>query len=434
MNKEFELAYGNSRAKFSISQDNLLGVIKPVNIVPLENPSVEVKRAIKNPIGSAPLTEIVSPGEKVCIVVSDKTRTAGTEIVVPIIIEELLKSGIFIEDILILFATGTHSQHTRKEQEAIVGPQIASRVMLLDHDCRDESNLKYIGYTNRGTRVIVNRQLIEFDRIILTGVITYHYFAGFGGGRKSILPGTAAFSSIEANHKLTMSPHPGEGMNEMARTCMLQGNPVHEDMEEAARMVSPDFLVNVVLDDHKDIAKVFAGDFIKAHQRGCDYLNKHYGVPIKEKADVVIVGCGGYPKDIDFVQSHKAMDNAAHALKESGIMVLVAEAAGGFTSPVYEKWYKLGSLEAIEASLRENFSIPGHTVYAAMEKAKKLKVIWLSQQDPKKVKEMGITPAASIKEALLMVEREIGNSWKAYVIPEGYVTFPSICGSCPPKA
>jgi nickel-dependent lactate racemase len=404
-----------------------LGVVQASVVPSLANPSAEVRKALKDPIESPPLSEVVSPGEQIDIVVSDKTRPSKSDVFVPVIIEELLKMGVSFEDISIIFATGTHPLHTKKDQEEIVGPEIASKVKLFDHNCKDKSNLVYIGTTRRGTRIEINRRLFEeADRIILTGVITYHYFAGFGGGRKSILPGVASFETIQANHKLVLNPQPGTGMNPMAKTGLLYGNPIHEDMEEAALMVSPDFLVNVVLNDEREIAQVFAGDFILAHGRGCDFLDDHYRVNIDQQADVVIVGCGGYPKDINFVQSHKAMDNAAYALKDGGTMILVAEAAEVFPSSVYEEWISLGSLEAIEEGLRNNFSIPGHTIYAAMEKAKKFNIIWVSKQDPKRVEKMGITLAFSIDEALALIQSNLGNDWKAYVMPDGYVTFPNL--------
>jgi len=427
MLQKFEFAYGRSKIEFSIPEENLLGMIQARVLPALEDPSAQVRKALKDPIDSPPLSQIVLPGEKVGIVVSDKTRTSGSGVFVPVIVEELLRTGICADDIFIVFATGTHPLHTPREQEEIVGPEIASNVHLFDHSCRDQSNLEYVGTTKRGTRVEINKYLFEeADRIILTGVITYHYFAGFGGGRKSILPGVASFRAIQENHKLILNPLPGAGMNPLAKTGFLKGNPVHEDMEEAALMVSPDYLLNVVLNDKREISAVFAGDFILAHRRGCDFIDEYYGAPLSEPADVVIVGGGGHPKDMNFVQSHKAMDNAAYALKERGIMIVVAEAAEGFPSPVYEEWADLGSLEAIEDRLRKEFSIPGHTVYAAMEKAKKFEVIWVSSIHPEKVKKMGITPTASINEALAIVRQSLGHNWKAYVMPDGYGTLPSL--------
>ncbi len=426
MQQKFELAYGHSIIRFSIPQGNLLGILRAKALTPLFHPEAEMRKALKNPTQSPPLAEVVLPGERVGIVVSDKTRVSKADILIPAIIEELLKSGISMEDIFIVFAHGTHPLHTRKEQEAIVGSEVTSKVKIVNHDCRDQSNLSFIGTTTRGTRVELNRQLIEADRIILTGVITYHYFAGFGGGRKSILPGVASFETIQANHKLVLNSLSCGGMNEMARTAILDGNPIHEDMEEAAFMASPDFLVNLVLNDQREIAGVFAGDFISAYRKGCDFIDENYRVGLEVAADVVIVSGGGYPKDLNFVQSHKAMDNAANALREGGTMILVAEAAEGFSSPVYEEWINLKTLDAIEQELRKNFSIPGHTVHAAIKKAQKFNIIWVSGQDPDKVKKIGMVPAASIEEAFNLLQARMGEDWQAYVMLDGYTTYPHL--------
>ncbi len=424
MRREFELAYGDGEVKIRVPEENILDVIQADVLPRLEDAHAEVLKSMRNPIGCRPLAEMVKPRERVVIVVPDKTRVSKADLIIPILIEELEQSGIAESDICVVFATGTHPSHTRRQQEAIVGAQIASKIELVDHDCRRKQDLVYAGTTSRGTKVEFNRRVLEADRIILLGVITYHYFAGFGGGRKSILPGVAAFDTIQSNHKLVMNGRSGAGVNRMARTALLAGNPVHEDMQEAALMANPDFSVNVVLNDQRELAGVFAGDLVQAHAQGCSFLDSNYRVDIDELADVVIVGGGGSPKDMNFVQAHKAMDNAAYALGEGGIMVLIAEAAEGFPSPVYEGWIDLEELEAIEAELQRNFSIPGHTVYAAMEKARKYNIIWLSSQDPRIPQKMGIMPVSSVQEALSILEKSLGKKWQAHLMPDGYVTLP----------
>ena len=178
------------------------------------------------------------------------------------------------------------------------------------------------------------------------------------------------------------------------------------------------------MNDQREIAGVFTGDFISAYRKGCNFIDENYRIGLDATADVVIVSGGGYPKDLNFVQSHKAMDNAANALREGGTMILIAEAAEGFSSPVYEEWINLKTLDAIEQELRKNFSIPGHTVYVAIKKAQKFNIIWVSGQDPDKVKKMGMVPAASIEEALNLLQARMGENWQAYVMLDGYTTYP----------
>lgn len=309
--------------------------------MPLSNPGEKIKKVLKYPISSASLYETFVPGEKVAIVVSDRTRNTAASVFLPILINELNSVGIADRDIFIVFACGTHRLHTKAEHMKIVGEDVAGRVTLLDHDCRDNNDLVMLGTTSRGTKVEVNKKVAEADRIILTGAITYHYFAGYGGGRKAVLPGISAFQTIQANHKLCL-------MSEKASTGVLSGNLVHEDMIEAAKRLDPDMIFNVILDDIGRISAVFAGDLVAAHEAGCEALDSNYKVKVGKRSKFVIASAGGGLKDLNFVQSHKAMDNASRVLEEGGTMVLLGESSEGFPSGAYMKYVDLGSARAIE--------------------------------------------------------------------------------------
>jgi nickel-dependent lactate racemase len=196
-------------------------------------------------------------------------------------------------------------------------------------------------------------------------------------------------------------------------------------MMEAANMLGPDFLINTILSDDASIAAVFSGDYVKAHQAGCEYLDENFKLNINKKADLVIAAAGGGSKDLNFVQSHKAMENASFALKEGGVMVLIAESSEGFPGDEYMKWVNMGSAEAILKGLSKNFTIPGHTIHAAFEKAERFKIIWVSKLDGMIVSKMGITPTDSIASALDMAYGMVGEKQTTYVIPQAYSTFPS---------
>jgi nickel-dependent lactate racemase len=315
----------------------------------------------------------------------------------------------------IYFACGTHRLHTKKEHVSIVGEDIAKRVKLSDHDCNDKDNLVKIGKTKRGTPVIVNKSVVESDRIILTGAITYHYFAGYGGGRKAVLPGISAFETIQANHKLVLSG--GD-----ASTGVLNGNPVHEDMVEAAKMVEPDLILNVIMDDSGRIAAVFAGDLIGAHEAGCEALDSYFKVAIPSKAKLVIASAGGGTKDMNFVQAHKAMEMASYALEDGGTMILVAEAKEGMPPGVYGKYIELGSADGIEKELHREFTIPGHTIFSAFKKAERFNIIWVTKLDEGILTKMKIKKAANLAVAMNMLSDIEG----CYVMPDAYNTFPVI--------
>jgi len=419
------LKYGSSEVKVSVPEDRILGILKSREMKKLAYPRASVVDALKQPIGSATLSDIVKDkgGKDAVIVVSDRTRTSKADILLPVILSDLNNSGVIDENITIVFATGTHRGHTEDEKKKLVGPFVSERnVRLVDHHCRDDSNLVELGTSSRGNKIRVNKVVAGAGIKILTGCITYHYFAGFGGGRKSVLPGISAFDTVQYNHKLLMSDRVGGGENPNCITGNLKDNPVHGDMLEAARMLGPDMIVNSVVNGERELAGVFAGDLEKAHLAGCKFIDDHARVKIPKKADLVIASAGGGTKDMNFVQSHKAMENASYCLKEGGTMVLVAESAEGLPAEEYMKWINLGSSKAIEEELRRNFSIPGHSIYSAVHKAEKFRIIWVTKMDKDIVKKMRMTPVDTVDEAMKIAEES--DSRGVYVMPEAYLTLP----------
>lgn len=414
--KEFELKYGSGKVKVSVPEEDLIGVLSGRHMEPIPSPQEAVWAALQEPIASAPLKEIIKKGEKVALVVSDYTRATKADIFLPVLVNHLNELGIPDHDIFIVFANGTHPLQTPEKQEKIVGKEIASRIKMFDHECSNKAEVIHLGTTSRGTPVEINKRVYEADRRILTGSITYHYFAGFGGGRKSVLPGIASYEAIQTNHRLSMNPK--------STTAALDDNPLSLDMEEAAQMFRPDFILNTVLNENKELCGVFAGDLIAAHRAGCQFINEYTMVRIKEKADFIIAAAGGGGMDINYVQSHKGMENAHFALKDGGVMILLAESSEGFPSEVYEKYIKLGSGQKIHEDLDKTFTIPGHTVFATFYKAEKFKVIWVSKLPKDVVKSMKITPADTFAEAYSLAKKWLGDQRKTYIMPVAYTTFP----------
>lgn len=414
--KEFFLKYGSGKIKISVPEEDIIAVLSGRPMAPLSSAQDAVRAALQKPIDSPPLSKIVKKGEKIAIVVSDYTRATKADLFLSVLVNHLNGIGIPDQDIFIVFANGTHPLHTREKQEKIVGKEIAARLKMFDHDCRDGTNLIDLGVTSRGTPIKLNKMVYEADRKILTGCITYHYFAGFGGGRKAVLPGIAGFEAIQTNHRLSMSPD--------CTTAALDGNPLSLDMEEAAKMLKPDFILNTVLNENKELCGVFAGDLIAAHCAGCRFINEYAMVRIDKKADLIIAASGGGVTDINYVQSHKAMENAHFALKDGGVMILLAESSEGFPSDVYEKYIRLASGKKIHEELNRNFTIPGHTVFATFHKAEKFKIIWVSKLPKEIVRKMKITPADSFEEAYRLAKKWSGDKRGAYLMPLAYTTFP----------
>jgi nickel-dependent lactate racemase len=302
---------------------------------------------------------------------------------------------------------------------AQVGSEAAARVALANHDCRDDANLVKVGRTSRGNDVYVNRLLAEGDRIVLTGSIVYHFFAGFGGGRKAIVPGCAGRSTIQFNHAMML--------DETAIAGRLAGNPVHEDLLEGARMLRPDFLFNVVLNGEKEIAGIFAGELDAAHQAGCALVDRLYGVDVPQLADLVVASCGGWPKDINVYQAQKTMDNAARAVRKGGVIVLLAECPEGAGNDTYLAWMRrYRTPEAITRATRECFELGGHKAYAVTRLLQKAEIVLVSGMKPESVRELLLTPAASAAEAMEMVRKKLGPHPKTIIMPDGGLTVPRL--------
>lgn len=416
--KEIDLKYGAAKVRVSVPAEDVVAVLSGKHMAPLADAEKVVLSALQSPIGSPPLSQIVKKGEKIALVVSDYTRATKADVFLPVLVDHLNELGVPDKDIFIVFANGTHPLHTPEKQRKIVGEGIAARIKMFDHECKNEAQLVELGTTSRGTPLKVNKMVYEADRKILTGSITYHYFAGFGGGRKAVLPGISGFETIQTNHRLSMQPQ--------STTAALDDNPLSLDMEEAAKMFKPDFLLNTVLNEDKELCGVFAGDLIKAHRAGCKFINEHAMVGIKAKADLVIAAAGGGGMDVNYVQSHKGMENAHFALKDGGVMILLAESGDGFPSEVYEKYIQLGSGPKIHEELDRRFTIPGHTVFATFYKAERFRIIWVSKLPKEVVGKMGITPADSFEEAYALARKWLGDKRRTYIMPVAYTTFPVV--------
>ncbi|HEY4745700.1 MAG TPA: nickel-dependent lactate racemase, partial [Desulfuromonadaceae bacterium] len=270
-----DLKYGSTSFPFLLPPDRLAGVIAPAVTPPVESPEEIVGRALDACQATIAGFRL---GERVVIVTSDITRYTGSEVYLPLLVDRLNRQGIPDRDIEILIALGIHRKQTSHEHERIVGP-LFGRIRVTDHDCDNPAELAYVGRTSNGIEVSVNRRAVETDRLILTGVIGFHYFAGFGGGRKSLLPGIASRQACMASHFSVLNPRPGSGKNPLAVTGNLEGNPVHQAMVEACAMAEPAFILNTVLAPDKRIMAAFCGDWREAHATGCRFYAERFSFP-----------------------------------------------------------------------------------------------------------------------------------------------------------
>lgn len=416
-NRSYTFKYGKTAMQFELNSDQVVGELKPKEFPPIADPKAAIRQAIANPIQSKPLKEIAKPGQKVTFLVNDPTRVANSHVFMPILLDELNAAGIPDRDMLIIFAVGAHRLVTPEEMVELVGPEVGRRVEMINSNCHNPEDFKFLGSTSRGTPIHFHKRAAEADHIICTGSIVYHWFAGFGGGRKALFPGAALYESICRNHALMLEPGVGLGR--------LEGNPLHQDQIEGTEMLRPSFLLNVVLNEKKEILKIFAGDYIQAHREGCRFVESIYGTPIPAPADLVIASCGGYPKDINVYQLQKTMDNVWLAVREGGAVILLGECVEGVGSDQYLQWMEeFKTPERIEEEVRTHFIVGGHKAYAVTRLMKKAQFILLSSLKPDLAKTLLFTPAKDMEEALQLSLRKVGPKPRILLMPQGSLTVP----------
>jgi nickel-dependent lactate racemase len=363
-----ELDYGKDTVAAEMDWARCLGTIAIGAVDPVADIPAAFAAAMAEPIGmEGPAWNTIAPGETVAIVVSDSFRTTRIEKLLPHLLEGLAARGVREEDISFLFATGTHRGPTEEEARGILGAEVYERfaAQAFSHDPFDPAQLVTLGTTPSGTPVQVNRRAVECDRLILTGTAVLHYFGGFGGGRKSLVPGIAGVETIAANHARNLHPTENQ-LNPAVRIGSLDGNPVAEDMLAAARLCPVAFIVNTVLDRQGAIAGIFAGEIDAAHRAACALAERLFCVPIAERADLVLATAG---KAKNFIQSHKALFNAYQAMKPGGRIIFVARAEEGYGGNKFQQWLALGTPEAVIAELRKNAEINGQTALSTLEKS-----------------------------------------------------------------
>ncbi len=417
---QMELKYGSSTCTLDLPPEHLAGVIVPPPFIVDTSPADIIEAALDS---CHRFTSSFRPGEKVVIVTSDITRYTGSEIYLPLLVERLNHQGIVNCDIEILIALGIHRGQTEHEHRRIIG-SLYGRIRVSDHDCDDHDTLTLIGTTSNGIKVSINRKAVAADHLILTGTIGFHYFAGFGGGRKSVLPGIASRKACMASHFTVLNPGEGAGKNPLATTGNLDGNPVHQAMVEGCALARPAFILNTVLAADKRIIGAFGGDWREAHEAGCRFYREHFAYPLAEKGDLVIASCGGFPKDINLIQAHKSMEYGAQALKDGGVMILLAECRDGFGNGTFFNWFRHKDLCEFETALRAQYEINGQTAYSLLQKAQRFRIILVSQFPHQQVEAMGMIPAQTLDEAMDRAAGMLPDDWKCYLMPEAGSVLP----------
>ena len=418
MVKTISLPYYTSSLDIHVDEDNLEAVITAdIDNYPVEKSEVElVKDALQNPIGSKPLSELAKGKKKVVLVTSDHTRAVPSKITLPLQLEEIRK-GNPEADITILIATGLHRPTTIDEQRRMFGDEIVDNEKIAINDAFDASQFINMGKLPSGAEFQVNKLAVECDLLICEGFIEPHFFAGFSGGRKSILPGICSEETVNENHSYKAIA------SKYSKTGILEHNPIHEDMIYAARLVNVQFILNVALNAEKKIISAWAGDLEKAHEEGVAFIRKWSQCP-SVKGDIVVTSNGGYPLDQNLYQSPKAVATAEACAGEDGVIIMCCSCVDGMGGTNFERLIQMGTPEEIDEYLskippKETISEQWcPQIYARI--LKKHKVILVTTfLDPEEVRRCNMIPASTPDEALEIAYGLKGKDARVVVIPDG---------------
>ncbi len=411
------LPYGKTEVCARIPTRSFLGSIEPKEKVGVAESRAEIKRALDQPIGTKRLREIAKAGDRVAIVVDDSTRATPSYLMISPLLDELNEAGVKDEDITVIFGCGSHRPVNPEESKQLLGEEVLTRIKTINHNC-EARNLAFLGKTSFGTKVHVNKVFAEADLKVLAGDVNLHYYAGYGGGRKGVLPAVSSADTIKHNHSMILNPK--------ASTGNLEGNPIHEDMMEAAKLAKVNFILNIVTNSKKELVQAFAGDLEQAFLEGTKLVDEMYKVRIEQRANIVVVSAGGYPYDINFYQASKGIHNALEAVKRKGVIVLVAECPEGPGNEVFCEWIeKFKDLKHMEKEIKKRFVLGGHKAYYLIKALEKVSIILVSvMPDYYAVNTFKLRTAKALNDALRDAFEIVGKNAKVYTMPHGSVTLP----------
>jgi len=411
---KLEFGYGRGVQTVEVREQNLLAVLESNPMEHAHHGAEAVRYALAHPIGAAHLHKLVRPGQKIAIVTSDISRPLPSYDVLPAVLDELYAAGCKKEDITVVFALGSHRKHTEEEQRHLVGDRCFEEVRCVDSNVND---CVHMGTTSAGTPVDIDRTVAAADFRICLGNIEFHYFAGYSGGAKAIMPGVSTREAIQANHRMMVS--------EDACAGKLVGNPLRADIEEAGAICGIDYIVNAVLDEHKHIVYAVAGDVTEAHRAGCAYLDRMYRKTIPQRADIVLVSQGGAPKDANLYQTQKALDNAKHAVRKGGTIILIGACSEGLGSAKFEQWLTSApTAHSMVERISREFELGGHKAAAIGMVLENASIDLISEMDNDFVRSIFLNPRPSAQAAFDAAMEKYGPDATVIAMPYGGATLP----------
>lgn len=414
---DIALGYGKGIRVLDIPEENIAAVIYPRDQSGLDDPAAAVEISLDKPIGSDSLREIVSRyvAPRVAIIVNDITRPVPYKWILPPIMRQL--EGVPSENIDFIVATGIHRGQTDKENRELYSDEFVEKYRFSNHDCDGE--LVNFGTLSDGTPLFINGLVANADIVIGTGMINLHYFAGYSGGRKSIVPGVSGREIITRSHAKMIDPR--------AQCGSVEDNPVSDMMIEGAKKIPRFFIVNVITNSRKEIVRVVSGDMEKAWMEGVEICRDMFCYPMERKYPVVIASAGGYPKDINVYQAQKALEYASYVTEPGGTIVLVAECSEGYGEETFERWMnEASSPTEVLDRLKRGFELGGHKAYAIASVVCEKDIILVSGLSVERVRNLFCHPVRDLSEAVTWVEKKHGSTFRALVMPQAGSTFPVV--------
>ena len=424
MKKDYVFRYGDGTVTIPL-EENDVTVLHGQETPPAKDIRQLVLDALAHPIDAPLLENWILPGERVALIISDMSRFwMRQDKVIPHVVDYLLNQcGVQADHLTIVVANGTHIGGDEKELRTLVTDAVYDRIRVVNHDCL-ASNLTTIGTTSYGTVVRIAPEVANADRVIALGACAHHVMAGFGGGRKSILPGVSAMDTICHNHALALDDSEFRS-NDLIGNGKLEGNPLNDDMCQAAGMVKNLFVMTLVMNTDMQLAEIYAGHYMSSWLKACEAVDRIYRVEVPEKADVIVASCGGYPKDMSLYQGTKTIDNIETGLKRGGTLILLIEARDGGGPAEYFDWNTYLQDGTMEKRLREHFTIPGYIFLLNCEQAHRYNIMMLSSVPQELVAPMGLRSYQSV--AQLMADADLEGK-RIYVIENGSTVIPYVKG------
>jgi nickel-dependent lactate racemase len=413
--------YGNSSLKAELPTKNLISILRAKEKKHIKKEKEYLIERLGNPIGSSPLSKRVSKGDKIAIIVTDNTRACPDSKLLPPILKELKRGGIKRKDIEIMIALGLHKPLSKTEMVEKLGKVIVEKYKVTNHSPQTQDCIN-LGKNSKGIPIELNKKVVEADFRISTGFIEPHFFAGFSGGRKSIMPGISSRRAIYKNHSYNMIDHPN------SRAGILQGNLIHKDMIEHAKKAKLNFIVNVLLNKRKEIIEVVTGDLIKAHEKGCELERDIAGAKVDHKVDITITTNSGAPLDLDLYQTVKGIDNASQITRDGGIIIIASKCNRGIGPEMFRKLHSEATFPSeILERIKRNEPIESQWENQVLARVQLNKKIYLlSDMKDNIIKDMIITPIHSIEEGLEKSFKEVGKDAEIVAIPDGPTVLPRV--------